>query len=125
VALLHFFIQSKLNVSEPVFVSGLFLWLMLWRAMPEAWRRQPGIGVTAALYGALAVTSTLGAAALEFAWYDLTTRVDPFRVLAANETIVRGLRPAHWVFVVTAGLAAVFVARRIGRMIRPARQVPV
>src|SRR4051812_31184576 len=119
VALLHFYIQSKLNVSESVFVSGLFLWLMLWRAVPEAWRRRPGIGVTAALYGALAVTSTLGAAALEFAWYGLTTRVDPFRVLAANETIARDLRPAHWVFVATAGLAVVFVARRIGRMIRP------
>src|SRR5215213_7610231 len=36
VALLHFFIQSKLNVSESVFVSGLFVWLMAWRAVPEA-----------------------------------------------------------------------------------------
>jgi len=33
-ALLHFFIQTKANVGEPVFVSGLFVWLMLWRALP-------------------------------------------------------------------------------------------
>jgi methionine sulfoxide reductase heme-binding subunit len=123
VALLHFYIQSKLNVSEPVFVSGLFLWLMFWRAVPQAWRRRQGIGFTAALYGALAVASGLVTAAVEFAWYGLATKVDPFRVLAANETIARGLRPAHWVFVVTASLAVLFVARRLGRMARPARRV--
>src|SRR5271165_1256523 len=92
VALLHFYIQSKLNVSEPVFVSGLFVWLMAWRAVPEAWRRNQRIGFTAALYGALAVASGLATAALEFAWYGLATKVNPVRVLAANETIARGLR---------------------------------
>ena len=54
IALLHYFIQSKLNVSEPVFVTGLFAWLMAWRAMPEAWQRSRTIGVTAALYTGLA-----------------------------------------------------------------------
>src|SRR5262249_54968887 len=29
-ALLHFYIQTKANVAEPVFVSGLFVWLMIW-----------------------------------------------------------------------------------------------
>ena len=45
VALLHFYIQSKLNVSEPVFVSGLFVWLMAWRVVPEGWRRRQDIGL--------------------------------------------------------------------------------
>ena len=49
VALLHFYIQSKLNVSEPVFVSGLFIWLMAWRSVPEAWRRTQGIALPTAL----------------------------------------------------------------------------
>ena len=39
IALLHYFIQSKANVSEPVFVAGLYVWLMLWRACPR-----PGSG---------------------------------------------------------------------------------
>ena len=39
IALLHYFIQSKSNVSEPVFFSGLFAWLLLWRALPMAWQR--------------------------------------------------------------------------------------
>ncbi len=101
VALLHYYIQSKLNVSEPLFVSGLFVWLMAWRALPEKWRRDPRIGVAAMLYGGLAVGSGLVTAGLEFAWYGLATRVNPWRVIAANETIARGLRPAHWVFVLT------------------------
>ena len=60
VALLHFYIQSKLNVSEPVFVSGLFVWLMAWRAVPEGWRRRQDIGFTASLYSGLAVVVRTG-----------------------------------------------------------------
>ena len=118
IALLHYFIQSKLNVSEPVFVTGLFLWLMLWRALPEGWQRNRAIGMTAALYAGLAVASALLTAAVEVTWYGLATRVDPWRVVAANETLARGLRPAHWVFVVTLGLAAVVLARRIMPLLR-------
>jgi sulfoxide reductase heme-binding subunit YedZ len=123
VTLLHFYIQSKLNVSEPVFVSGLFVWLMAWRALPEAWRRKPGVGITAALYIGLAVLSGLVTVGMEFAWYGLATKVNPWRVLYANETIDRGLRPAHWVFVVTASLVVVVIVRRMMRTSRPVRPV--
>lgn len=122
VALLHYYIQSKLNVSEPVFVSGLFIWLMAWRAVPETWRRKQGIGVTTALYAGLAVLSGLVTAGMEFGWYGLTTKVNPWRVIAANESIAHGLRPAHWVFVVTTALVAVFTLRRITRSARPVRR---
>ena len=122
VALLHFYIQSKLNVSEPVFVSGLFIWLMAWRVLPESWRRDQRLGFTAVLYGALAVLSGLVTALLEFGWYGLATKVNPLRVLYANESIARGLRPAHWVFVVTVSLAAVFVMRRLQRSMQPGRR---
>ncbi|HBK06151.1 MAG TPA: sulfoxide reductase heme-binding subunit YedZ [Acetobacteraceae bacterium] len=123
VALLHYYIQSKLNVSEPVFVSGLFIWLMAWRSVPEAWRRKQGIAFTAALYGGLAVASGLITAGLEFAWYGLATKVNPWRVIAANESIAHGLRPAHWVFVVGISLVVVFVARRMMPTARPVRRV--
>ena len=124
VALLHFYIQSKLNVSEPVFVSGLFIWLMAWRALPETWRRDQRITVTAAIYSGLAILSGLATAALEFAWYGLATKVNPWRVIAANETIARGLRPAHVVFLVTAAVAVVFLARRLMRVRQPIRRAP-
>jgi sulfoxide reductase heme-binding subunit YedZ len=123
VALLHYYIQSKVNVSEPVFVSGLFIWLMAWRSVPEAWRRNQGIAFTAALYSGLAVVSGLATAALEFAWYGVATKINPLRVLYANETISRGLRPAHWVLVVTASLVVVFVVRRLSRTRQPLRRM--
>ena len=124
VALLHYYIQSKLNISEPAFVSGLFVWLMAWRNLPEAWRRKQAPGFAAALYGGMAVLSALATAVLESAWYGLTTKVNWMRVWDANESIARGLRPAHWVFVVATSLTIVFVLRRLARntpMVRVAR----
>ena len=111
-ALLHYFIQAKSNVSEPVFFSGLFVWLLAWRALPMAWQRS--------LFAQLALTAVaaLAAAGVEFAWYGLTTGIDPWRVLAASESLRFGLRPAH--YVALAGLAVVVLAglRRIGGMVR-------
>jgi methionine sulfoxide reductase heme-binding subunit len=122
VALLHFYIQAKLNVSEPVFVSGLFVWLMAWRAVPEEWRRDRRIVPTAVLYGGLGVFSSLATVAMEFGWYGLTTKVDPWRVLYANETVARGLRPAHWIAVASAALAVMFIVRRLVGPTRSVRQ---
>ena len=124
VALLHYFIQSKLNVSEPVFAAGLFIWLMAWRATPEEWRRRQGIGLAAVFYGALAVVSALAAAGVEVGWYGLATKVNPWRVLAANESIAHGLRPAHWVLVVATALAVLFAARRGMRASGSLRRAP-
>jgi sulfoxide reductase heme-binding subunit YedZ len=103
-AILHYFIQSKANVSESVFVAGLWVWLMLWRTLPEALRRRvsPHLG--------LAIVASLVTAGIEFIWYGISTNINPWRVLSANQSIDHGLRPAHWVFVVTALL---FDIRRI------------
>lgn len=106
-ALLHYFIQSKANVSEPVFVAGLFVWLMLWRALPVGWQRPVGV------YPVLAVAAGVGAAWIEFAWYGLATRVNPWRVLAANETLHFGLRPAHYVGLAALALGVIVLLRRV------------
>jgi methionine sulfoxide reductase heme-binding subunit len=116
-ALLHYFIQSKANVSEPVFVAGLYVWLMLWRALPSAWQRR------VAIYPALAVASGAAAAGIEFAWYGIATHINPWRVLAADETLRFGLRPAHYVALVTLGLGVVILARRYAPLLRPRLRV--
>ncbi len=103
----HYFIQSKANVSEPVFVAGLYVWLMLWRVLPMAWQR----GV--AVYPALALAAGLATAGIESAWYGLATRIDPWRVLAVNETLNFGLRPAHYVLVAGVVVVALVVGRRV------------
>jgi sulfoxide reductase heme-binding subunit YedZ len=116
-ALLHYFIQSKANVSEPVFVAGLYVWLMLWRLLPGPWQRP------VAIYPVLALLSGAAAAGVEFAWYGIATHINPWRVLTADETLRFGLRPAHYVVLVTLGLGAVILARRIAPTLRPRRRV--
>jgi methionine sulfoxide reductase heme-binding subunit len=106
-ALLHFFIQTKANVAEPVFVSGLFVWMMLWRLMPMPWRTS-----WAALF-VLAPISGVLTALVEFAWYGVATRVDPFRILTANWTERFFPRPAHEVAAVALAVAVVVAARRL------------
>ena len=66
----------------------------------------------------LAVVAPFVAAGIEFAWYALATGINPWRVLAANETLRFGLRSAH--YVALAGLAVVVLAglRRITGMSR-------
>lgn len=106
-ALWHYALQSKANVGEAVFAAGLFTWLMIWRALPEAWRRP------LMLYPAMAVLAGILTAGIEFGWYALATGIDPFRVLSANQSIDFGLRPAHWVFVTALGVAAIIAASRL------------
>ena len=88
-ALLHFFIQSKANVGEPTAMAGLFAWLMAWRLLPASWRGHWTMVVP------LAALAGLATAGIEFAWYGIATGIDPWRVLAASETLRFGLRPAH------------------------------
>ena len=130
--ILHYFIQTKANVSEPVFVAGLYVWLMLWRPLPDAWQRpirmrpigMRPIGMRpigmhpigmhpVAIYVALAIVTGIATVGLEFAWYGIATSIDPWRVLLANRSIDFGLRPAHWVFVVAVGVALLLPLRRL------------
>ncbi len=116
--LLHFYIQTKANVNEPIFVSGLFLWLMIWRAIPMPRR------LSAPVMFAMVPLSAAAAMALEFAWYGIASKIDPFRILAANWEERFFPRPAHEVAGVALAVAvAVVIRRAISRP--PARGEPV
>jgi len=90
-----------------VFVSGLFVWLMLWRILPASWQQQ------VALYPLLAVLAAMSAASIEYVWYALATHINASRGLAANETLSFGLRPAHFVLLTSVGLSIIISVRRI------------
>jgi sulfoxide reductase heme-binding subunit YedZ len=96
-ALLHYFIQSKIDVTQPVLMTGFFVWLMGFRLLAR--RAVPG---PAGLAG-LAVAASLLTALIEAGWYGVATGAMPLRVLAANLDVSLGLRPAAWVLL--AGLA--------------------
>jgi sulfoxide reductase heme-binding subunit YedZ len=101
-AVVHFFIQSKADVTEPFIMGGMFLWLMAWRLLARRGLLQRGIASVAvlALLALAAAGATAGAEAL---YYHLKVGVDLTRVLATNWMAGIGLRPA-WV-VGGAGLA--------------------
>jgi sulfoxide reductase heme-binding subunit YedZ len=101
-ALLHYFMQSKIDVSQATLWSGLFLLLMIYRlALKFRFVLTPATLAVCALAGGLLT------ALVEFAWYGLATGVDPFRVLKANLVFSYGLRPAWIVF--AAGLAVALI----------------
>ena len=86
----HMYLQSKANVGEAVLMSGLFLWLLVWRFFPARLQRAPAVLLG---LGILAGPATAG---LEAAWYGFATRIPVNRIFPANWNFVYGLRPAHW-----------------------------
>jgi sulfoxide reductase heme-binding subunit YedZ len=103
--LFHFFMQSKADVSNAVFYTGLFCWLAFWRLTPKRWQGR------LAVLPLLTMAAGLATVVIEAGWYGAATRVSAVRVLEANLDL-GAMRPA--VQVVLAGIAvlAVVAARR-------------
>lgn len=113
-AAIHFFIQSKLDVTEPVLVSGALLLLGLYRIAFKI-RGQVGPLLFAGLSAAAAVLT----AGVEVAWYGLATRVDPWLVAQANWSFDIGPRPAWWVLASGLTVALLTAARQWWMRARP------
>jgi sulfoxide reductase heme-binding subunit YedZ len=105
-ALTHYFIQSKADVTNAVFASGVFSWLMLWRLTPRRFQGR------AWLPAILAVLAALATAGIEALWYGLATGANARRVLLANFDISFGPRPAVEILIVGLILAVIAVPRR-------------
>jgi len=105
-AIVHFFIQSKVKIGEAAFAAGLLAWLMLWRVLPHRLRTSyAGLAL-------LAVVATLATVVFEAAWYGLVNGIDPVRVLAANIDPDLTPRPAQKVLVASVAFIAIVAARR-------------
>jgi sulfoxide reductase heme-binding subunit YedZ len=98
-AVVHFFMQSKLETYQPVLMSGFLIWLLAYRAL---WRRNGVVTPVHLLLLAFAVA--LVTAAGEALLYMLTSGVNGWRVLLAHLDLDIEVRPAWWVLV--AGLMA-------------------
>jgi sulfoxide reductase heme-binding subunit YedZ len=110
-SLAHAFLQSKVDVSEPVLNAGLFLALMGWRTLSKRGLRGPW-----ALAG-LASAASLATMLIEAAWYAGKTGVPWLRILAANVDPDMSVRPAQWVLIV---VLALIPLRIIGQRRAPA-----
>lgn len=105
-ALIHFFLQSKADVSQATIAAGVFAWAMIWRMLPAGRDRGPLPLLC------LAVAATAAATLFEWAWYRFGTRVDPLRVLRGELDVSFGLRPAGMVLML--GLLAAGVSELRG-----------
>ena len=105
-ALLHFLLQAKLDITQPVLMVGLFLIAMGWRLLQM---RKWGDAVPALL--GLAVAAGLGTALVEASWYHLVNHLPFADVFDANLSFDDDLRPAWWVFFAGCAIAALRVGR--------------
>jgi len=105
--LIHFFMQSKLNIFDAALMSGFFLWLMSYRL----WVRWGEIGSIPSLLG-LATGSAVATALAEAGWYAVASRVPAMKVLEANLGFAVGIRPAWWVLIVALGVTLLVALRR-------------
>lgn len=110
-ALLHFFMQGKLQLFEAAFDLGVWLILEGLRILPRQWaRRTAGLGASVLAAAVLTALAQAG-------YFALFTGIKPGRVLMANFSL-RALSPA--VAVLLAGLAVVIaegVFRIVGRIV--------
>lgn len=117
-AVLHFFIQTKLDVYQATLMAGFLVALFAYRIAHAR-----GFDVTSPLVlVGIAIASALTTAMVEFAWYGLATNVPPLRVLAANLQFGYSIRPSWWVL--AAGLAVAGLAllrKRFGAARSPRR----
>ncbi len=113
-ALFHYFMQSKIDVTQPVLMTGFYLWLIGYRVMAARGVKE---GLVPLL--ALSVAAALLTAAVEAAWYGLATGVGAWRPLLANLDFGYSIRPAWWVL--AAGLAVALAAeiRKRTKLARP------
>lgn len=93
--LLHYFIQTKIDVSPAVLMTGFFILPMVYRVFI-----MKRVSLTPTVLAISAVLAGVLTAITEFTWYALATGVDPWRIAQANLMFSFGLRPAIIVLLV-------------------------
>jgi sulfoxide reductase heme-binding subunit YedZ len=117
-ALIHYFQQTKADITVPTFAAGLFLWLIAYRLL--AWWQDTNELTTLSLL-ALSIAVCILTFAGEAIGIGIAFHVSPLRVLDAAFDFDAGIRPG-WE-VLAAGLVVValdFVRARWSRRARPA-----
>jgi sulfoxide reductase heme-binding subunit YedZ len=119
-ALIHYFQQTKADVSVPTFTAGVFTWLMGYRIVVKLWNVRSELS-TPALVGLSLVVAALTFLA-EAVGIAIVFNVSPLLVLQANLDFDVGLdmiRPG-WL-VLAAGLAVAALNFVCARLVKPRR----
>jgi sulfoxide reductase heme-binding subunit YedZ len=118
-AVIHYCMQSKLDLWEPMIMAGVYAWLMGYRLMVKfaGVRGRLPLAWVGALSLAVPALTALG----EAAYFNLALGVDPARVVAANWSLALGLRPAAIVLALGLGVTAIGAARPLLDIARKGR----
>ena len=103
-ALIHYFQQTKADVTVPTFAAGLFLWLIAYRVL--AWWQGSGELSTLSLF-VLAIAVSVATFLGEAIGIAIAFHVSPMRVLGTIFDFDAGIRPGWQVL--AAGLAVTAV----------------
>jgi sulfoxide reductase heme-binding subunit YedZ len=116
IASVHFFMQSKLDVTQPILMAGIFALLLFFR-VARHYRGDLSVGQVAMVGAAAAATTALG----EAAWFAWSTGAPLLLVLGANLDFSYAVRPAWFVLTAAAALVAARLMRRVpsGASTRP------
>jgi sulfoxide reductase heme-binding subunit YedZ len=117
-ALVHYFIQSKLVVTEPTIFAGVFMWLMGYRII--SWMTRPRLASSPVTLFALSFMASVLTMVGEAAGYMLFTPVDGMKVFDANFTFVAGIRPG-WIVLIAGVTVAVLALLRSWKAAAPSR----
>jgi sulfoxide reductase heme-binding subunit YedZ len=124
-AVIHYWMQSKLEIWEPTIIAGIYGWLMGCRLLARVLAVR-GLAVRGRLpiawVGALGVAAAVLTALGEAGYFWVAYGVDPMRVIAANWSLATGVRPAVIVLGLGLGVAAAGAVR--GRVTLPAKRRP-
>jgi sulfoxide reductase heme-binding subunit YedZ len=115
--ILHYYMQSKIDVTQPVLMTGFFLWLMGYRLMAARGYKEGFIPLLV-----LSLATAVLTAAAEAAWYGLATGIGGWRPLLANLDFSFSIRPAWWVL--AAGLAVTLLSEMRKRLRHPRAAPP-
>jgi sulfoxide reductase heme-binding subunit YedZ len=117
---IHYCMQSKLELWEPTIMAGIYAWLMGYRLLARF------VGVRGRLplvwVGALGVGSGVLTALGEAAYFWIAYGVDPMRVVAVNWSLMTGVRPG--LVVLALGLAVALAGLVRGLFVAPAKGRP-
>src|SRR5205823_8794986 len=119
-AVVHYCMQSKLDLWEPTIMAGIYFWLMGYRLLAKyrgVRGRLPLIWL-----GGLGVMAAVATALGETAYFWIAFGVDPMRVIAANWSLVTGVRPAAIVLALALAVTAAGAVR--GLIPLPAKRRP-
>jgi methionine sulfoxide reductase heme-binding subunit len=110
--LFHFALQSKIDVTQPMLLTGLFALLLAYRGLYRF-----KIPLSFASLALTAIGVGLATALAETAWYAFATGASAWLIFQANTDIVvyqdwTALRPGHWVAIVGLALAILHLFRK-------------